>query len=83
MDASQYKDYVLTFLFLKYVSDKYLNDPKAMIVVPDGCSFPDIAIPALGAGLGGLDWDEVRQNIETALSVLETVDIYVYSPGGH
>ena len=43
MDASQYKDYVLTFLFLKYVSDKYLKDPdKAMIVVPDGCTFPDV-----------------------------------------
>ena len=42
MDASQYKDYVLTFLFLKYVSDKYLNDPKAMIVVPEGCRFTDM-----------------------------------------
>ncbi|RNL63443.1 type I restriction-modification system subunit M [Zhongshania marina] len=42
MDASQYKDYVLTFLFLKYVSDKYLNDPKAMIVVPEGCRFDDM-----------------------------------------
>ena len=42
MDASQYKDYVLTFLFIKYVSDKYLNDPKAMIVVPEGCTFPDM-----------------------------------------
>jgi type I restriction enzyme M protein len=42
MDASQYKDYVLTFLFLKYVSDKYLNDPKAMIVCPAGCTFPDM-----------------------------------------
>jgi len=42
MDVSQYKDYVLTFLFLKYVSDKYLNDPRAMIVVPDGCTFPDM-----------------------------------------
>jgi len=42
MDASQYKDYVLTFLFLKYVSDKYLNDTKAMIVVPEGCTFPDM-----------------------------------------
>ena len=42
MDASQYKDYVLTFLFLKYVSDKYINNPKAMIVVPDGCTFADI-----------------------------------------
>jgi type I restriction enzyme M protein len=42
MDASQYKDYVLTFLFLKYVSDKHLNDTRAMIVVPDGCTFPDM-----------------------------------------
>jgi len=42
MDASQYKDYVLTFLFLKYVSDKYLTDPKAMIEVPNGCTFPDM-----------------------------------------
>jgi len=42
MDASQYKDYVLTFLFIKYVSDKSLNDPRAMIVVPQGCTFPDI-----------------------------------------
>jgi len=42
MDASQYKDYVLTFLFLKYVSDKYINDKDAMIIVPEGCTFPDI-----------------------------------------
>lgn len=43
MDASQYKDYILTFLFLKYVSDKYLKEPKkAMIVVPEGCTFPDL-----------------------------------------
>lgn len=42
MDASQYKDYVLTFLFLKYVSDKYLNDSGAMIVVPEGCTFPEL-----------------------------------------
>ncbi len=42
MDASQYKDYVLTFLFLKYVSDKYLKDSNAMIVVPEGCTFPEI-----------------------------------------
>ncbi|GAA4356566.1 type I restriction-modification system subunit M [Kangiella marina] len=42
MDASQYKDYVLTFLFLKYVSDKYKKEPKALIVVPKGCSFDDM-----------------------------------------
>ncbi len=42
MDASQYKDYVLTLLFLKYISDKYAGDPKALIVVPEGGSFDDM-----------------------------------------
>jgi type I restriction enzyme M protein len=39
MDASQYKDYVLTFLFLKYISDKYAGNPNAIIMVPDGAVF--------------------------------------------
>lgn len=43
MDASQYKDYVLVMLFLKYVSDKAENDSDALIEVPEGCSFKDIA----------------------------------------
>ena len=42
MDASQYKDYVLTLLFMKYVSDKYANQPDAPIEVPDGGSFKDM-----------------------------------------
>ncbi|RDH42134.1 type I restriction-modification system subunit M [Zooshikella ganghwensis] len=42
MDASQYKDYVLTMLFMKYVSDKYKGDPYGMIVIPQGASFNDM-----------------------------------------
>ncbi|SPY95636.1 Probable type I restriction enzyme BthVORF4518P M protein [Proteus mirabilis] len=42
MDASQYKDYVLTMLFMKYVSDKYKGDPYGMIVIPQGASFDDM-----------------------------------------
>ena len=42
MDASQYKDYVLTLLFMKYVSDKYAGDPDGTIVVPSGGSFKDM-----------------------------------------
>ena len=41
MDASQYKDYVLVVLFVKYVSDKFKNDPDSIIEIPDGCSFAD------------------------------------------
>jgi len=42
MDASQYKDYVLVLLFVKYVSDKYAGQPDALIEVPPGGSFADM-----------------------------------------
>jgi type I restriction enzyme M protein len=42
MDASQYKDYVLVLLFIKYVSDKYAGQPFAPIKIPDGASFKDM-----------------------------------------
>jgi type I restriction enzyme M protein len=42
MDASQYKDYVLTMLFVKYVSDKYAGNPMSLIEIPEGASFDDM-----------------------------------------
>lgn len=42
MDASQYKDYVLVLLFIKYISDKYAGVPYAPITVPEGASFKDM-----------------------------------------
>jgi type I restriction enzyme M protein len=42
MDASQYKDYVLVMLFIKYVSDKYAGQPYAPITIPQGASFADM-----------------------------------------
>ncbi|WP_349627377.1 type I restriction-modification system subunit M [Arthrobacter sp. C9C5] len=42
MDASQYKDYILTMLFVKYVSDKAKTDPNSLIQVPLGGSFDDM-----------------------------------------
>src|SRR3984885_11191822 len=42
MDASQYKDYVLVLLFIKYVSDKYAGMPYAPITIPAGASFKDM-----------------------------------------
>ena len=42
MDASQYKDYVLVLLFIKYVSDKYAGIPYAPITIPKGASFRDM-----------------------------------------
>ena len=42
MDASEYKDYVLIMLFIKYISDKYAGVPYAPITVPPGASFTDM-----------------------------------------
>ena len=44
MDATQYKDYVLFMLFIKYVSDKYANsdDYAPPITIPAGASFADM-----------------------------------------
>ena len=42
MDASQYKDYVLVLLFIKYISDKFAGVPYAPITVPKGATFTDL-----------------------------------------
>jgi type I restriction enzyme M protein len=44
MDASQYKDYVLFMLFIKYISDKYGNsdDFAPSVIIPKGASFKDM-----------------------------------------
>ena len=44
MDASQYKDYVLFMLFVKYVSDKYgdSDDFAPPVTIPPGASFRDM-----------------------------------------
>ena len=39
-----------------------------------------IAIPALGSGLGGLDWGEVRPRIESAFGALPEVRVLLFEP---
>jgi type I restriction enzyme M protein len=55
MDASQYKDYVLVLLFVRYVSDKYADQQNAIVVIPKGGSFADLVKlkgkPNIGEGI--------------------------------
>lgn len=55
MDASQYKDYVLVLLFVRYVSDKYAGKSDALVDVPTGGSFADLIAlkgqPNIGEGI--------------------------------
>lgn len=41
-----------------------------------------IAVPALGAGLGGLDWDQVKPRIVSALMPLDGVAVWIFGPRG-
>jgi len=59
MDASQYKDYVLVMLFLKYISDKWAGQPYAPITIPDGASFKDMVALKGTSDIG----DQINKNI--------------------
>ncbi|MBE7372319.1 type I restriction-modification system subunit M [Dermacoccus barathri] len=52
MDGSQYKDYILTLLFVKYVSDKAKVDNDSLIEVPAGGSFDDMLAAKGDAEIG-------------------------------
>lgn len=55
MDASQYKDYVLVLLFVRYVSDKYAGKKNQLVDIPDGGGFADLiklkGKPNIGEGI--------------------------------
>jgi type I restriction enzyme M protein len=60
MDSSQYKDYVLVILFIKYVSDKAKADPrKSTIFVPEGATFGDMLLLKGKADIG----DKINKQI--------------------
>ena len=59
MDSSQYKDYVLVILFIKYVSDKAKADPRSLIFVPEGSSFDDMLLLKGKADIG----DKINKQI--------------------
>src|SRR5690349_19203096 len=64
MDASQYKDYVLVLLFIKYVSDKYAGQPYAPITIPKGASFKDMVALKGKSDLG----DQINKKIIAPLA---------------
>jgi type I restriction enzyme M protein len=54
MDASQYKDYVLFMLFIKYISDKYgdSDDFAPPVTIPKGASFKDMVALKSNSDIG-------------------------------
>jgi len=58
MDASQYKDYVLVLLFVRYVTDKYAGKSDSLVDIPPGGSFSDLVAlkgkKDIGEGINGV-----------------------------
>lgn len=65
MDASQYKDYILTLLFVKYVTDKFKGVKYADITVPEGGSFDDL-VALKGSKNIGEEMDKVIAKLAEA-----------------
>ena len=76
MDASQYKDYVLFMLFIKYISDKYGNsaDFAPPVVIPKGSSFTDMVALKGRADIGDRINKQVIQPLIEANSKLARTD---------
>jgi type I restriction enzyme M protein len=74
MDASQYKDYVLVLLFVKYVSDKYAGRDDSVIVIPEGGSFQDM-VALKGSKHIGEGMDLVIAKLAAANELTGIIDV--------
>jgi type I restriction enzyme M protein len=74
MDASQYKDYVLVLLFVKYVSDKAASQTNYLLEVPDGGSFADL-VALKGDKAIGEKMDKVIAKLAEANELQGVIDV--------
>ncbi len=80
MDASEYKDYVLLMLFIKYISDKYAGVPYAPITVPEGASFKDMVALKGNPQIGDLINKKIIAPIEAANTSLGSIKVDFDNP---
>jgi type I restriction enzyme M protein len=74
MDAGQYKDYILTLLFVKYVSDKAKVDRDSLIDVPVGGSFDDM-LAAKGDKEIGDRFNKIISKLAEANGLRNVIDL--------
>lgn len=74
MDASQYKDYVLVMLFIKYISDKYAGVQFAPVTIPKGASFADMVALKGSTGIGDNINKKIIEPLATANKLSDMPD---------
>ena len=83
---------LITQIIINFPTKKHWRDPSKLVYIETGLDdlvtvindhkIKSIAIPALGCGLGGLQWESVRSEIEDKLRHLSiNTEILIYGPG--
>ena len=73
MDASQYKDYVLVILFVKYISDKNRSDAAFDIEIPEGCYFEDFVALKGNSNIG----EEINKKMQKLAEANQLEGVFV------
>jgi O-acetyl-ADP-ribose deacetylase (regulator of RNase III) len=63
---------------LQYVEESFKNMFYAIKIMPDDKRIKSLAIPAIGCGIGGLQWDEVFETIIQTADKAEIDDLTLY-----
>lgn len=76
---------------INFPTKDHWRDPSRIAFIRDGLSdlvsqirnlgIRSIAVPAIGCGLGGLSWDEVKPLVVGTLGVVEGLDVRLFEPG--
>ncbi|MCK9266717.1 type I restriction-modification system subunit M [bacterium] len=74
MDASEYKDYVLVLLFVRYVSDKYADERNPLVVIPEGGGFKDL-VKLIGNTNIGEEVNKVLSKLAEANGLKGVIDV--------
>lgn len=73
MDASQYKDYVLVILFVKYISDRAKSGDPDLEEIPEGCTFDDFVKLKNKDNIG----EEINKKLEKLASTFALDNVFV------
>lgn len=79
------KKFILNFPTKKHWSNpskiEYIEEGlKDLVKIIQNNNFESMAIPALGCGLGGLEWENVKLLLEKYLGNLEGIEIVIFEP---
>ena len=85
--VEQLPKYIINFPTKRHWREKSrLEDIKAgldaLVLNIQNLNIRSIAIPPLGCGLGGLEWNIVKSLIQEALATLSEVEVFIYEPTG-